>query len=156
ENLGIMGNFNACIQRSRGELVHILHSDDYVEDRFYDVFHEAFASSSRCAIIFSRSLIVDEQDQLLELSEYCESLRIESNDARDFMLKNPVRAPGVVVRRDFYERHGGFDTSLVHTGDWDMWVRAIVNGGGYMLDRPWAYYRWHNSNDSNQLARTAE
>src|SRR5207237_1950596 len=29
-NLGLMRNLNRCIERARGHLVHILHSDDYV------------------------------------------------------------------------------------------------------------------------------
>ena len=35
ENVGVVGNLNTCLQRSRGELVHLLHGDDYVLEGFY-------------------------------------------------------------------------------------------------------------------------
>ena len=35
ENVGVVGNLNTCLQRSRGELVHVLHGDDRVLDGFY-------------------------------------------------------------------------------------------------------------------------
>ena len=34
-NEGVTANFNTCVQRSSGELVHILHGDDYVLPGFY-------------------------------------------------------------------------------------------------------------------------
>ena len=156
KNLGLMHNFNTCIRRSRGKLVHILHQDDYVDVNFYKVFQEAFESSKKCAVIFSRAFIVDGRNRSLGITEYCEALRAESNDPGNFMIRNPVRFPGVVVRRDFYERSGGFDPALVHTGDWEMWVRAIVQGSGRMLDVPLAYYRWWPTNATNRQARSAE
>ncbi len=31
ENIGQFGNFNRCIKIARGEFLHILHSDDYID-----------------------------------------------------------------------------------------------------------------------------
>ena len=33
--VGHTGNFNTCIERSRGQLVHLLHGDDTVRNGFY-------------------------------------------------------------------------------------------------------------------------
>src|ERR1019366_10494544 len=35
-NLGLMPNFNNCIERSQGQWVHILHTDDFVYPGFYE------------------------------------------------------------------------------------------------------------------------
>jgi glycosyltransferase involved in cell wall biosynthesis len=155
-NEGAVRNFNTCIERSRGYLVHILHGDDLVEAGFYKEFGEAFSSSPECATIFSRALIIDENGDLLGLSEFCPSLKEGSNDARDLVASNHVRAPAAVVRRCFYERYGGFDTSLVHTADWDMWLRAVVNGRARMLNRALASYRVFDASDTSRLRRSAE
>jgi hypothetical protein len=84
------------------------------------------------------------------------SLKDGSNDARDWLLGNRVQMAAAVLRRGFYERFGGFDTALVHAADWDMWVRAIVNGGARMLNRPLANYRVFEGNDTSRLMRSAE
>ena len=34
----------------------------------------------------------------------------------------------VLVRRNAYERVGGFDPTLVHAADWEMWTRLAAFG----------------------------
>ena len=155
-NQGAVRNFNTCIERSRGHLVHILHGDDLVETGFYREFGAAFGASPDCAAIFCRAFDIDENRDLLGLSNFCQSLRGGSNDAREIIMNNPMRTPAAVVRRTFYERYGGFDTSLVYTADWDMWLRVIVNSGARMLNRPLASYRIFDASDSSRLRRSAE
>lgn len=154
-NLGMFGNFNACITRSRGCLVHLLNCDDYVGPAFYRKISDAFAESTECSAIFCRSFVVDNGGATLGSSDFCASLATIGHDPREFLMSNPVRTPGVVVRRSLYERQGGFDTSLTHTSDWEMWVRAIVQGGARMLDEPLAYYRVHDQSASNRVNRLA-
>ena len=36
--VGMAANWNTCIERAQGQLVHILHDDDYVEPTFYSQF----------------------------------------------------------------------------------------------------------------------
>jgi hypothetical protein len=71
-------------------------------------------------------------------------------------MSNPIRTPAAVVRRCFYERYGGFDTSLVHVADWDMWVRAIIYGRARMLNRALASFRISDTSDTSRLRRSAE
>jgi glycosyltransferase involved in cell wall biosynthesis len=155
-NEGAIHNFNTCLERSHGHLIHILHGDDLVEKGFYRELGAAFESSPECAAIFCRAFVIDENRDLLGLSDFCHKLKEGSNDARELMLGNPMRTPAAVVRRCFYERYGGFDTSLVHTADWDIWVRAIVNSRARMLNRPLASYRIFDTSDTSRLRRTAE
>ena len=73
-----------------------------------------------------------------------------------YHYENPFRTPGSVVRRSFYEEHGGFDPRLPHVADWEMWVRAIRLGGGLALNEPLAWYRYFPANHTGQLRRTGE
>jgi glycosyltransferase involved in cell wall biosynthesis len=155
-NEGAIRNFNTCIERSRGHLVHILHGDDLVETGFYREFGAAFEASPDCAAIFCRAFDIDDNGNLLGLSNFCQSLADGSNDACELMMNNPMRTPAAVLRRSFYERYGGFDTSLVYTADWDMWLRVIVNSRARMLNKPLASYRTFGANDSSRLRRAAE
>ena len=155
-NEGAIRNFNTCIERSRGHLIHILHGDDLVETGFYKEFGAAFEASPDCAAIFCRAFDIDENRNLLGLSDFCVNLSEVSSDARELMMNNPMRTPAAVLRRSFYEQHGGFDTSLVYTADWDMWLRATVNSRARMLNRPLASYRNFDANDSSRLRRSAE
>jgi len=74
-NGGAIHNFNTCIERSCGYLVHILHGDDSVETGFYKQFTAAFQASPDCAAIFCRAFDIDENCDLLGLSDFCQKLR---------------------------------------------------------------------------------
>lgn len=74
----------------------------------------------------------------------------------NLLYSNDLRTPGVVVRRSFYETHGGFLPGLTHVADWEMWVRAISRGGGLFLNELLAAYRFFPNNETGRLARTAE
>ena len=156
KNEGAVRNFNTCIERSRGRLVHILHGDDYVVRGFYSEFGAAFETPEPCAAVFSRAFYVDEQDELFGLSDFVTSLRETSTDPTDLTMGNPIRTPAAVVRRSFYEQYGGFNPSLIHVADWDVWMRAVVRGGARMLNKPLAFYRLSDAMHSNRLRRSAD
>jgi len=40
ENVGYIRNFDTCLERSHGKLIHILHGDDYVREGFYRKLHK--------------------------------------------------------------------------------------------------------------------
>jgi GT2 family glycosyltransferase len=150
-----LGNFNVCLERSRGYLVHVLHQDDYVAPEFYRKMADAFKEVPECAAIFSQSVLVDSEEKLLDVTKFCSSLKAVSRDPGEFLMANPLRTPGVVVRRSFYEQYGGFDTRFANVGDWEMWVRAIVHGGARMLNEPLAYYRQHDQSTTSENGRSA-
>lgn len=155
ENVGLSNNFNTCIRRSRGHLVHILHGDDRVAAGFYERVGAAFTCWTDAAAVFTRTFIIDEVGALEGLSDRIpEAEARPTRDARWMYYRNPLYTPSVVVRRDFYERHGGFRPELSHVADWDVWARAITSGGGVALNEPLADYRMFGANHTSQLLRS--
>jgi glycosyltransferase involved in cell wall biosynthesis len=155
-NVGATANFNTCIARARGELVHILHGDDLVEPTFYSEIGAASARHTSLALFACRSFVINGDGSLEQLSPRYASLETPTHDARALWYDNYLPTPGVVVRRRFYEEHHGFRTDLCHVADWEMWWRAITFGGGLHLNRPLARYRMFGGNDTSRLARSAE
>ena len=156
-NVGAIRNFNTCLERSRGELVHILHGDDFVQEGFYERVGSAFTNWPEVAAVFTRCFEVDADGELDSLSprlQRCEGG--PTNDASWMYYNDPIRTPGVVVRRAFYERHGGFLPELIHTADWEMWVRATSRESTIALNEPLASYRMFGENHTSQLLRSGE
>jgi len=156
QNEGAIANFNTCLQRSRGLLVHILHGDDYVLPGFYARLTVTEKTHPDVAGFFTRCLVVDEKGGLERISGKVGQLTEPSNAPGELLYVNDLMTPGVVVRRSFYEAHGGFLPSLVHVADWEIWVRVIRKGRGLWLNEPLAAYRLFPGNDTGRLARTAE
>ena len=155
-NVGVSGNFNACIRRAKGTFVHILHGDDLVLPGFYQCIESLAEAYPEAAMLATRTIEIDEQGSWIGLSEAPDSLRSLSHSFEHFLYQNPFRTPSIVLRRRFYEQHGGFLESLNHVADWEMWVRAIAVGGGVMCSEPLAKYRLFPANDTSRVMRTGD
>ena len=155
-NQGVTRNFNTCLQRSSGQLVHILHGDDSVLPGFYRAMEESADAHPAVSFFHARALVLDEAGNTKETSPIIENLESPGNDVAPFYYTNPFRTAGVVIRRTFYEQHGGFNLKFRHVGDWEMWVRAIFLGTGLCLNETLATYRSFAGNDTSRLVSTGE
>jgi glycosyltransferase involved in cell wall biosynthesis len=153
-NEGVTANFNTCVQRSSGELVHILHGDDYVLPGFYRAVEEMAERHPTVSFFHARALVVDEAGNTEGSSPLIENLENPGNEVTPFYYSNPFRTAGVVIRRAFYEQHGGFNPKFVHVADWEMWVRAVLLGTGTCSNETLAIYRSFAGNDTARLVRT--
>ena len=152
-NVGPIRNFNTCLARSRGRLVHILHGDDRVEPGFYREIEALAEKFPLAALLAVRAHVIDSRGKRIGVSLRLRHLERFSTDPSPCFYVNPIRTPAVVVRRAFYEKFGGFVEDLPHSADWEMWVRAIGSGGGVMSPRALASYREFQGNDTSRLMR---
>ena len=153
-NEGPTRNFNICLKRSSGELVHLLHGDDYVLPGFYRKIEEMAEGHPEVSFFHARALILDEAGNTEGSSPSIDNLRSPGNDVSPFYYTNLFRTAGVVVRRAFYEQYGGFNPKFIHVGDWEMWVRAVFLGSGLCSNDALATYRSFAGNDTSRLVST--
>lgn len=155
-NLGAVGNFNTCIRRATGELVHILHGDDLVLDGFYSQVARRAAELPSAGMYASAVRFVDEGGGVrgeTSLSAFGQGV---SRNVHAFDLGTPLQFAGTVVRRDAYEELGGFLPGLVHVADWEMWIRVVASRGVAAVPEPLAAYRVFEASHTAGLVRTAE
>jgi hypothetical protein len=152
QHLGLVGNFNSCIERAHGHWVHILHTDDYVLPGFYDRMKNTLAPRNDVGAAFCRPLYVDRDGQRL-----CEGA-LESATAGvlpDFIAKigesQRIVMPAIVVRRSVYEHLGGFLPELCYTLDWQMWIRIAAHYPIWYEPEPLAACRLHSGSESSRL-----
>jgi hypothetical protein len=63
----------------------------------------------------------------------------------------------MVVRREVYERLGGFDQRIAYYGeDWEMWVRIAAHYPVWYEVEPLALYRVHSASLTGSTMRTGE
>lgn len=157
KNEGAIANFNTCLKRSKGELVHILHGDDWIENGFYSAINDAVNKYPDIALYASRTNFVDQRGEHLGVSNRRYSYEESPNDDLSiFWEENPLQFAGVVFRKSFINQVGNFDTNLIHCADWDMWLRLVQAGKGIILEQALSNYRIFDGNDSSKLYQTAE
>jgi glycosyltransferase involved in cell wall biosynthesis len=149
-NVGISANFTACVQRSVGEWVHILHGDDLVLPAFYEHARSVIDANEGVGAVIVGCDVIDHSGTVIESPE---PLRAEPGLLDDALVRglfrhNAIRTPAVIVRRSVYEAIGGFATTLSHTADWDMWKRILATTPTWFEPRVLALYRTHEAADS--------
>lgn len=155
-NEGAVSNFNTCIDRSRGELVHILHGDDYVLPGFYQHMEQLAEQQPEAALYACRYIVTNEEDHWERLSPVVSSSNEIIRDPKFLFYTTPIHFAGNVLRRSFYETHGGFLHDLIHTADWNMWERAVSADGGVFSTKVLACYRMFEANDTSRLMKSGE
>ena len=154
-NVGISANLTSCIARSTGDYVHILHGDDLAYPGLYERAGAAFDADPLLDALFVGAEDVDSEGRVCDPHR---PLRPGPQLLDDFEPEmfawNPVRAPAVVARRSFYERHGGFHPDLRYCADWDMWKRMITCGRVAYLPEVLVGYRVHAGSDTARLGRS--
>jgi Glycosyl transferase family 2 len=145
ENIGPTRNFNACIEFSRGKLVHLLHADDYVADGFYQRMEQAFRKVPEIGAAFCRNFFVDEFGEVRRLSELemPESGILPDKWLERLAIGCCLQTPAIVVRRKVYEELGGYDLRLAGAEDWEMWGRIAIHYPIWYETTPLAAYRVH-------------
>jgi hypothetical protein len=142
-NVGYVRNFETCLRRARGGLVHLLHGDDGVREGFYRRMQQPFEAHPEIGAAFCRHIYVDEDGHWESLSPL---ERRSPGVLDDWLTKiaggQRLATPAVVVRREVYEELGGFDRRFTRAGeDWEMWVRIAAHYPVWFEPEPLAIYR---------------
>jgi glycosyltransferase involved in cell wall biosynthesis len=158
QNRGHVLNFDTCLLRARGELVHILHGDDAVRADFYATMELAFANHPEIGAAFCRQIIIDEESRWLTVSRMLEPRSGVLPDwLRTIAIGQRLQTPAMTVRRSVYEHLGGFDQRIRSYGeDWEMWVRIAANYPVWHQVEPLALYRIRQRSLSHGTVQTGE
>ena len=156
KNEGAVANFNACIQRSHGRLIHILHSDDYVLPGFYAEIERLAELYPDVALLATRCFFVDESGLISGVTTRIPELERGGRSVEALYYETCMQFPGVVIKREFYEAHGGYIPSLLHACDREMWARAVFSEGGVISSNVLACYRQSASNETAAVVRSGE
>jgi len=155
-NRGLAGAWNACLARARGRWVHVLHQDDLVLPGFYARLSDGIARAPEVGAAFCRHVHVDAAGTRLHTSEL---ERASAGVVDDWLGRiavwQGVQCAAMVVRRDTYERVGGFRADLAYALDWDMWRRIAVAVPVWFEPEILACWREHADSESARLASDA-
>jgi len=153
-NVGHVANFNTCLQRSRGQLVHLLHGDDCVRDGFYTAMEAVFEQAPEAGAAFCRYIAIDEAGAWTGIAKLEQrSSGVIPDWVEKIAVGQRLQTPCMVVRRDVYERLGGFDRRGGFAEDWEMWVRIASDFPVAYEPEPLALYRVHPVSRTGRFVR---
>jgi GT2 family glycosyltransferase len=101
----------------------------------------------RVGAAFCRHIIIDEHSHWQHISELeqQESGVLPSSWLDLIAGFQRIQTPSIIVRREVYEKLGGFDYRLAtNAEDWEMWLRIAANYPIWYEVEPLAMYRQHS------------
>jgi glycosyltransferase involved in cell wall biosynthesis len=151
QNRGLAGIWNRCIERARGEWIHILHQDDFVLPGFYVALQKG-TGDSRVGALFCRHAEINPEGHWLRISHlFRESAGLPDAWHEAISVHDVIQCPAIVVRRAVYEHVGGFRPQLTYTLDWEMWQRIAAQYSFWFEPSILACYRVHPVSATSKL-----
>jgi glycosyltransferase involved in cell wall biosynthesis len=148
---------NRGVQESRGEFIAFLDADDMWEPRKLEQQLPLFRDSS-VGVVFARQRFIDESGCCVMRGRRRKTMLPRRGQVTPHLyMDNFVPFSSAVVRKDCFERLGGFDESLAMGIDWDLWLRFSTRYRFDYIDLPLLIYRVGHSGQmsKNTLTRQA-
>lgn len=159
ENQGVVGNYNSCIQVSRGEWIKGIAGDDILVDNALSLYYnKAIEDAEKRLFLYSPLRIFQEESQL----QAPEKLKLQQGGPGDseidinYIFKKPsfwTNAPSFFFSRKLMEDIGFIPPLFRNVEDRPLFAKVLASGYSiYHLSTPTAYYRMHISNLTSTMA----
>jgi glycosyltransferase involved in cell wall biosynthesis len=157
KNNGLAGIWNRCIERARGEWVHILHQDDLVIPGFYSALRQGLASHPEIGAAITRHAVINPAGNWTYISYlHSDSPVVLEGWHEKITACQMIQCPSIVVGRRVYERLGGFLPQFRFTLDWEMWQRIAAHYPFWFEPRILAAWRTHPGSTTSRLQLEAD
>ncbi len=157
-NLGLVGNWNRCIELARGEWIKFVFQDDLISPNCLEKLITASAQGVSF-ITCKRDYLFDEgtsndvqqfyfDNQRLIDSIFPESCSLSAQEycqlALDRIGMNFVGEPtSVMLKKDVFEHYGRFNPHLIMSCDLEYWTRVAIHTGLVYVSENLATFRVH-------------
>ncbi len=128
ENTGLFGNWNRCIELSRGKWCAMLHDDDLLLPNFLEVVGQYLQDENAPDIIGNTHSTFKESPDSIIVPENATPV-LASITAKTFRRKyRPIGIAGLIVKKSMMATLGGYDEDYYPSSDWEIYLRALSQG----------------------------
>lgn len=157
KNVGHVKNFETGIRRAKGDIIHLLHGDDYVLPGFYEEMLKMYQANPEIGACYCRHFFVDEDNDIKGISELLAKENMVLLDFHRSLINGQrIQTPSITVKKKVYDTLGYFNPNLTWTEDWEMWVRISSKYPIGYIKNPLASYRIHSSSSTGNKSITGE
>lgn len=150
ENGGPAINCNHGIRNSTGKWLKLIAADDILLPDCIKKNVEYVEEHESAQIVFSKIVCFSENDQCCQIQNDDINWKFwELTNKQQYflmLLENMVTAPSQFIRKEAWERLGGFDEGIPFIEDWPFWIKAMRKGLKFdFMAEPTVLYRVHDS-----------
>ena len=145
KNIGMFGNWNRCIELSKGKWVSLLHDDDYLKDDFLMTWYQAIQKNKSDYLIFDVNPLDTKKHfkvqklKVIYFGLYKPTIKLMEKmfpacpqyrklDKIDFLLHQQSTGVGAVLKKEKAMFTGGFNEDLYPSADAFFWLQSLEKG----------------------------
>jgi glycosyltransferase involved in cell wall biosynthesis len=152
DRLGQSRAKNLGVGLSRGKFIAFLDADDLWKPTKLEKQLALLLANPDTGVVFCLRELIDESGNLLPRSERRGLPPPAGRVLAEIFVRNFVCFSSVAVRREVFDRVGGFDPRLDLAIDYDLWLRAARHYGFDYVPEELVLYRTGHGNLSKKLA----
>lgn len=145
ENVGLVGNWNLCLEHAAAEYVQILCVDDMITDDCLEEKVGVLDGDSGVVLAFSASSVCDAGGgRLMARRPFHGDRKLDGKAVarKSFRGRNLYGEPSnVMFRKGAARAEGGFDPAMGYLLDWEYWMRLCLHGDAGYIDRELSTFR---------------
>ncbi|GGK60788.1 MULTISPECIES: glycosyltransferase [Flavobacteriaceae] len=149
ENSGQPDSRNYGIKKSKGNYIAFCDDDDYwVLDKLEKQI-EILNIYPKIGLVSGCIRTVDKNSTLLK-EQQCPIIKNNINNFEYLLIKNRIKSPTPLIRKEVFDKVGLFDTNYTIAEDWEFWRRVSYFYEFYNTNTVLAYVRIHSNNMTNE------
>ncbi|CAN5611925.1 glycosyltransferase family 2 protein [soil metagenome] len=157
-NRGHLPTFNEGLDWASGDYTLLLSADDLLAPGALQRAAEMLDQNPNVGFVYGRAVTMRDEtpaDMTAVADGYTSRIIPGDQFLHDACHTgdNVVLTPSVIVRTALQKKLGGYHARLVHTGDFEMWMRFAAYGDVGFIDTTQAFYRVHGQNMSAGYSR---
>ncbi|MFC0271927.1 glycosyltransferase [Metabacillus herbersteinensis] len=155
ENKGVSEARNLGIRKAKGNWILFIDGDDTAEPRLLELQLKSLEACrkekpNQWVLVHTAHRQITEEGKFFDGIHRFKQVEPEEILGYQF-VRNHVCVSGTLVNKKEIQKLGGFDTSLTHSEDWDMWLQLAQVGGFVYVDQPLFNVRRHKENASKRI-----
>lgn len=149
QNLGMTGNWNRCIELSRGKWLTMLHDDDWLSPHFLSAMMKWMPDdAAMMSCLAERGTCHYSSQYTFAAPRFGRRLSRQSLAKLAAGMRNP--APGILIRRDVALKAGGFCDDYYPSADYALAATVAKSHPSYVLSAVLSYYRTTESQSNKE------
>ncbi len=155
-NIGMVRNWNRCLEYSKGYYVILLSADDILEPVFVEECMALFKDFDNVGYVATECNRIDETGAVMDYTDFyrCSGVIKGKEEARLNIIGCHTNPSQILIRRSFLEGIGGFDERYGWAFDIDAMMKLnLVSDVGYIKKRL-CRYRIHSGMSSSYYFRS--
>jgi len=160
KNLGMVGNWNRCLELANGEYVKLICADDILYPDCVAKEVKVLEHYPNVNMVVSNTALVNNDGKKTgEFRRYFKKGVVKGKEVvkMSLLIQNFFGAPvNTMFRKKALEKSGKFDIDFTYILDFDLWIRIAALGDIYILKETLNGFRIRNDSNTGMLINTKQ